>query len=146
MLNEKIKLLEKELSKKIQVPNENLTTPPKNNLMDNDNIERNNEIRPRINEYSKLNIASPEPYSGSRNKSKIDSWIWQLNQYFKFKEIKDENVKTEYSISLLRNNALTWFRSLSVKPHNYEDLICKIKKNFMPVNHNVMGREKISKN
>ena len=79
-MNDKIQLLEQKLVKKKQSSIDNLTQDMEPTQSVIENNESNNEILEKTKKYSKLNFASPEPYNGNRNKSKIDSWVWQLNQ------------------------------------------------------------------
>ena len=97
-------------------------------------------------DYTKgLKISPPETYNGQRNNSVIEAWIWQLENYFKFNNIKTENLKIDYNVSLLRSSALVWYRSVREPPNTFSGFIKLIKEQFIPINYEVVAREKLAK-
>ena len=79
------------------------------------------------------------------NHSDIEAWIWQLENYFTFNNIKTERLKIDYSISLLCSSALVWYKSVRERSNAFSEFIRIINEQFIPINDDVIAREKLAK-
>jgi hypothetical protein len=59
---------------------------------------------------SPLKPAKPETFDGGKTNSRVDSWLFQLNEYFSACGVHNDMERVAYAGSMLRGAACTWWR------------------------------------
>ena len=70
-------------------------------------------LSPVVNQVLPMKIPAPETFEGRRDATAVDTWIFQLIQYFQLYPTLQESQKVQYATTLLRKDAAIWWRSYS---------------------------------
>lgn len=79
----------------------------------------------------------PECYNGKRNAQAIESWLFMVKTYCNLATVVGEEARVEYATTLLRGDAVKWWRQLVYNrpeevPKTWEDFSNALRKAFRP--------------
>jgi hypothetical protein len=93
----------------------------------------------------------PQPpglFTGSqRDCENFRAWVFQLAEYFALMGIFQDEQKIQYTGTLLRNGAATWFRTVRQAPNPitvWDEFVRNLEANFVPSNAAKVARNKLA--
>ncbi|CAL2270475.1 unnamed protein product [Prunus armeniaca] len=68
-------------------------------------------------ELKVLDSFKPKSYNGKREAKELDTFLWNIERYFKYLRLEDDEPKINTATLLLTDNALMWWhrRSMEIK-------------------------------
>jgi len=97
-----------------------------------------------------LKINPPDKFEGKRNgKISINDWLFQVDQYFLATELTDEDYQVRLAASLLRDNALMWWKTVNERNINSSQISWNylkelLIKRFQDPNRESKARDRIA--
>jgi Ty3 transposon capsid-like protein/Zinc knuckle len=91
----------------------------------------------------------PAPYSGMRSETSLDTWLFQLGQYFEAVHIQDDGQRIRVAGMLLAGQAAEWYRDL-FQHHQYEQPLTwhafeeAMKTMFQPLGREIHARDRLA--
>lgn len=93
-------------------------------------------------------IPKPKCYSGKRDATEVEDFLWHLEQYFKMANILNDQMRVQIASCYLTNSANVWWRWKCQEVENGEEEINTykafkkaLKKQFLPKNVDQRARE-----
>lgn len=99
----------------------------------------------------RLRVESPPTFHGNRTGPKVGLWLFHLRQYFETLNMQ-ENVTVAYAATLLRENAMVWWRShveqadrkLVERISTWQAFCAAIQAEFQPINTVKIARDRLA--
>jgi len=92
----------------------------------------------------------PEIFEGLTEKRlHVDTWLFQINQYYDLVKVTDESTRIRYAASLLKGNASLWYQLQCVRSSTSEAFSTwnefqeALRKQFTPVNWEKRARDQL---
>jgi Retrotransposon gag protein len=101
-----------------------------------------------------LNPSKPSSFDGGRNAFTVNTWIYQVEQYFAIVQVRDpettlsDETKLTYASSLFTQTAAAWWYRLvqiGQVPGTWEAFIGVLRAEFIPQDHVRRARDKLRK-
>jgi hypothetical protein len=91
--------------------------------------------------------SKPVPFAGKKGES-VEAWVFQIEQYFRLCQLKDETTRAAYAVSYLKDNAALWWRSVSNgagdATKEWRALKTELIAQFKPTNANKLARDRLA--
>ena len=58
-----------------------------------------------------LKLENPPHFEGKHDMEKVESWVYQIENYFVLANVQNENFKARYATLLLTKSAAIWLRT-----------------------------------
>ena len=108
---------------------------------------------PREGEVAtKVKVPEPKPFNGVRSAKDLESFIWDMEQYFKAAKVLDQEMVTITSMYLLGDAKLWWRTRMEDdadagkgKIDSWEALKKELKDQFLPTNTTWVARDSLKK-
>lgn len=89
----------------------------------------------------------PPMFSGDRSEGlELDTWLFQIEEYFKTINLTDDEQKMRAAGLTLKGHAASWYRDLMRRdqaPRAWDDFVQGIKKMFMPIGRDKHARQQL---
>ncbi|KAI5332170.1 hypothetical protein L3X38_022299 [Prunus dulcis] len=97
-----------------------------------------------------LDSFKPKSYNGKREAKELDTFLWNIERYFKYLKLEDDEPKINAATLFLTDNALMWWRRRSMEIEQgtftletWEDFKKDIMLHFYPENAKYEAKEKL---
>ncbi|CAL8135286.1 unnamed protein product [Prunus armeniaca] len=97
-----------------------------------------------------LDSFKPKSYNGKREAKELDTFLWNIERYFKYLKLEDDEPKINTATLFLTDNALMWWRRRSMEIEqgtftleNWDDFKKDIMLHFYPENAKYEAKEKL---
>ncbi|KAI5324160.1 hypothetical protein L3X38_033233 [Prunus dulcis] len=97
-----------------------------------------------------LDSFKPKFYNGKREAKELDTFLWNIERYFKYLELEDDEPKINTATLFLTDNALMWWRHRSMEIEQdtftletWDDFKKDIMLHFYPENVKYEAKEKL---
>ncbi|KAI5328758.1 hypothetical protein L3X38_028155 [Prunus dulcis] len=97
-----------------------------------------------------LDSFKPKSYNGKREAKELDTFLWNIERYFKYLKLEDDEPKINAATLFLTDNALMWWRRRSIEIEQgtftletWEDFKKDIMLHFYPENAKYEAKEKL---
>ncbi|KAI5323243.1 hypothetical protein L3X38_032315 [Prunus dulcis] len=97
-----------------------------------------------------LDSFKPKSYNGKREAKELDTFLWNIERYFKYLKLEDDEPKINAATLFLTDNALMWWRRRSMEIEQgtftletWEDFKKDIILHFYPENAKYEAKEKL---
>lgn len=94
-----------------------------------------------------LSQLKPPSYAGEKDSDGLDTWVFQMNQYFDTTPGLSEKHKVLTAGLLLKGQAATWWRDVSqlpTAPKSWGELTAALELMFMPVERSKLARDRLA--
>ena len=101
-------------------------------------------------ETKALDSFKPKSFNGKREAKELDTFLWNMERYFKYLKLEDDESKISTATTFLADNALMWWRRRSMEIEQgtfslitWEEFKNDLKLHFYPQNAQYEAKEKL---
>lgn len=102
--------------------------------------------------HRRWKVETPPTFHGNKSGPKVSMWLFHLRQYFETTGITEESMIVNYAASLLRDNAMVWWkchidladRKIVPRIATWTDFYAAITSEFQPINTTKIARDKLA--
>jgi hypothetical protein len=94
-------------------------------------------------------LIKPTTYSGTRNATDLNTWLFQLGQYFEVTHVMNDAQRIQVAGLLMTGQAADWFRDMHQHIHAYDEPLTwatfeqSMRAVFQPLGREITARDKL---